>query len=38
MINMEFSKRVVVDSNSQEWVASPKPDVWRKPLAREDAE
>ena len=38
MINMEFSKRVVADSNSQEWVASPKPDVWRKPLAREDAE
>ena len=38
MINMEFSKRVVVDSNSREWVASPKPDVWRKPLAHEDAE
>lgn len=38
MINMDFSKRVVVDGNTQNRVASPKPGVWRKPLAREDAE
>ena len=38
MINMDFNKRVVVNSNDQDWVASPKPGVWRKPLAREDAE
>ena len=38
MINMEFGERVVVDSNSQDWAASPNPGVWHKPLAREDAE
>ncbi|MFT5842775.1 MAG: hypothetical protein ACI80L_001565, partial [Pseudohongiellaceae bacterium] len=38
MISMDFSERVVIDSNAQDWVASPKPGVWRKPLAREDAE
>lgn len=38
MINMDFSERVVIDSNTLQWVASPKPGVWRKPLAREDAE
>lgn len=38
MINMDFNERVVIDTNAQEWVASPKPGVWRKPLAREDAE
>lgn len=38
MINMNFTERVVIDTNSQEWVASPKSGVWRKPLAREDAE
>ncbi len=38
MINMDFSERIVVDSNEEDWVESPKPSVWRKPLAREDAE
>ncbi len=38
MINMDFEKRVVIDTARQEWVASPIPGVWRKPLAREDAE
>ena len=38
MINMDFSKRVVIDTNQMDWVASPKPGVWRKPLAREGAE
>ncbi|ARN73012.1 cupin domain-containing protein [Oceanicoccus sagamiensis] len=38
MINLDFSQRVVIDSSKQEWVASPMAGVWRKPLAREDAE
>ena len=38
MLNMDFSQRVVIDTNAQEWVASPKTGVWRKPLARADAE
>lgn len=38
MINMDFNARVVIDSGSLDWVASPKPGVWRKPLAREEAE
>ena len=38
MLNMDFGKRIVVETTQQEWVASPMPGVWRKPLAREDAE
>lgn len=38
MLNMDFDERVVIDSNALHWVASPKPGVWRKPLAREAAE
>jgi len=38
MINMDFTKRVVVRTNEQAWQASPLPGVWRKPLAREDRE
>ena len=38
MLNMDFSERVVVDTNEQPWVESPRAGVWRKPLAREDAE
>ncbi len=38
MINLDFSQRVVVDTSTQDWVASPMAGVWRKPLAREDAE
>ncbi len=38
MLNMDFTQRVVIDSTSMEWSASPKLGVWRKPLAREDAE
>lgn len=38
MINMNFSETVVIDSESQSWVASPRAGVLRKPLAREDAE
>jgi len=38
MLNLDFSKRVVIDSLLCEWVESPKAGVWRKPLAREEAE
>lgn len=38
MLNMDFSQAVVIDTNRADWVASPMPGVWRKPLAREDAE
>jgi len=38
MINMDFSRRVIIDTHRRDWVASPKPGVWRKPLAREDTE
>lgn len=38
MINMDFTQTVSVDTNDQPWVASPKSGVWRKPLAREEAE
>ncbi|WP_235015505.1 cupin domain-containing protein [Oceanicoccus sp. KOV_DT_Chl] len=35
---MDFSQRVVINTHHQDWVASPKAGVWRKPLAREEAE
>jgi len=35
---MDFSEKVIINTNALEWVASPMPGVWRKPLAREDAE
>ncbi len=38
MLNMQFDQTVVIDTNDQEWVTSPMPGVWRKPLAREAAE
>lgn len=38
MINMDFTEKVVIDTLAMDWVASPMPGVWRKPLAREDAE
>ena len=38
MINMDYSKSVTIDTLGQEWIASPMSGVWRKPLAREDAE
>jgi anti-sigma factor ChrR (cupin superfamily) len=37
-INMDFGERVVIDTGQREWVASPMRGVWRKPLAREEAE
>ncbi|ASP49605.1 cupin domain-containing protein [Cognaticolwellia beringensis] len=38
MINMDFTKRVVIDTTQQSWQASPLTGVWRKPLARENRE
>ncbi len=38
MLNMDFTQRVVIDTNALDWVPSPKAGVWRKPLAREEAE
>ncbi|PKF63786.1 cupin [Psychromonas sp. psych-6C06] len=38
MLNMNFAERVVIDTAKQKWIASPKKGVWRKPLARQEAE
>lgn len=38
MLNMDFKQRVVIDTAQQTWLPSPMPGVWRKPLAREEAE
>jgi anti-sigma factor ChrR (cupin superfamily) len=38
MLNMNFEQKVVIETHQQPWIASPKAGVWRKPLAREDAE
>jgi anti-sigma factor ChrR (cupin superfamily) len=35
---MDFAERVVIQTAGQEWQPSPMPGVWRKPLAREEAE
>jgi len=36
--NMDFSERIVIETQNQEWVPSPLPGVERKPLEREGAE
>ena len=38
MLNMDFTQRVAIDTSRLEWQPSPRAGVWRKPLAREDAE
>lgn len=38
MLNMDFSRQVVIDTTAAPWQPSPMPGVWRKPLAREEAE
>ena len=38
MLNMDFSKQVVINSQSLAWQPSPMQGVLRKPLAREEAE
>lgn len=38
MLNMNFAERIVIDTESMSWLASPAQGVWRKPLEREEAE
>jgi len=38
MLNMDFSRQVLIQTHEQAWQQSPAPGVERKPLAREDAE
>ncbi|WP_020700292.1 cupin domain-containing protein [Dasania marina] len=38
MLNMDFSKPLVIDTANMAWVSSPSPMVLRKPLEREAAE
>lgn len=38
MLNMDFSKPIVIDTNEMHWQGSPADGVQRKPLAREEAE
>ncbi|WP_405419416.1 cupin domain-containing protein [Marinobacter flavimaris] len=38
MLNMDFSKKVIIRTEEQDWVPSPAGGVLRKPLAREEAE
>lgn len=38
MLNMNFEQNVVIETHQQPWIASPRVGVWRKPLAREEAE
>jgi anti-sigma factor ChrR (cupin superfamily) len=35
---MNFEQRVVIETHQQPWIVSPHAGVWRKPLAREEAE
>lgn len=37
-LNMDFSRQVVINTNLMGWFPSPSETVWRKPLAREEAE
>ncbi|MBE9539248.1 MAG: cupin domain-containing protein [Proteobacteria bacterium] len=38
MLNMNFEQKVVINTPDEPWVQSPMPGVWRKRLAREEAE
>lgn len=38
MINMDFSKRLLIETVDAKWQKSPAIGVWRKPLEREDKE
>ena len=38
MLNMDFSEQIVINTRDREWHPSPREGVWRKPLAREEAE
>ncbi|PSW06922.1 hypothetical protein C9I89_05260 [Photobacterium lipolyticum] len=36
MLNLDFSRRVVIDTNQIDWIPSPSAGVLHKPLARSD--
>jgi anti-sigma factor ChrR (cupin superfamily) len=38
MLNMDFTQKIVINTVDHPWQQSPLAGVWRKPLAREDAE
>lgn len=38
MFNMDFTQRLAIDTQEQDWQASPAKGVWRKPLEREAKE
>lgn len=38
MLHMDFTQRLVIDTAALPWESSPMPGVWRKPLARAEAE
>ncbi|SMF34073.1 anti-ECFsigma factor, ChrR [Alteromonadaceae bacterium Bs31] len=38
MLNMDMTQSITLDTNMMDWEASPAPGVWRKKLAREEAE
>ena len=38
MLNMNFSKKIVIETEKLPWIETPKAGVFRKPLAREEAE
>jgi len=38
MLNMDFTQKVVINTQQQDWIPSPAGGVIRKPLAREEAE
>ncbi len=38
MLNMNFDERLAINTQMQEWQASPSSAVWRKPLEREAKE
>lgn len=38
MLNMDFGKAVTLETSRMDWLPSPAAGVWRKPLAREEAE
>ena len=37
-LNIDFSERVVIETNKQQWITSPAQGVWRKQLERENKE
>jgi len=38
MLNMDLSQRIVINTRQLPWLASGQKGIWRKPLAREEAE